>query len=140
MGFDVGAQYASPHLRLGGATRFFDPTLRVAAGAASYSLGAEYCSPGFDAWGSRATFLLRYGVTALRGESAQHLLTAGIALGSSLAVDAGVSGERAGGDAVWRSRLALAVGSGRFRIQIGRDGGVNGFGATYRFGLTAVFK
>ena len=140
LGVDFGAQYATTHFRLGGATRFFDPTLRVAAGAASYNLGAEYRSSPFDAWGARARVLLRYGVTASRGESAEHLMSAGVALGETLALDAGASAERASGDAVLRSRLAIAIGSGPFRIQIGRDGGVNGFGATYRFGLTGSFR
>ncbi len=140
LGVDVGARYATTHFRLGGTTRFFDPTLRVAAGAASYNLGAEYRSSPFDAWGARARVLLRYGVTASRGESAEHLVTAGVVLGEALALDAGASAEESSGDAVLRSRLAIAIGSGPFRIQIGRDGGVNGFGATYRFGLTATFR
>ncbi|MFI5280516.1 MAG: hypothetical protein ACHQU1_08480 [Gemmatimonadales bacterium] len=139
LGVDLGALFARGHFRLGGATRFFDPTLRVAAGAASYNLGAEYRSSPFDAWGARARVLLRYGLTASRGESAEHLVTAGVALGEMLALDAGASAEQASGDSVLRSRLAVAIGSGPFRIQIGRDGGVNGFGATYRFGLTGMF-
>jgi hypothetical protein len=140
LGVDFGAQYATAHFRLGGATRFFDPTLRVAAGAASYNLGAEYRSSLFDAWGSRARVLVRYGLTAERGESVEHLVSAGVALGEMLALDAGASAEQASGDSVLRSRLAIAIGSGPFRIQIGRDGGVNGFGATYRFGLTGTFQ
>jgi len=84
--------------------------------------------------------MVRYGLTAQKGESAEHLLTGGIALGESLALDAGASLEHASGDTVVRSRLALAFGSGPFRFQIGRDGGVNGFGATYRFGLTGSFR
>jgi hypothetical protein len=140
LGVDVGARYSTAHVRLGGTTRFFDPTLRAAAGAASYNLGAEYRSSRFDAWGARARVLLRYGVTASRGESAEQLVTAGVALGETLALDAGASAEQASGDAVLRSRLAIALGSGPFRIQIGRDGGVNGFGPTYRFGLTGTFQ
>lgn len=139
LGVDFGARYSAGHFRLGGATRFFDPTLRVAAGAASYNLGAEYASSPFDAWGARAQLLFRYGITASRGESAEHLVTAGVAVGQ-LALDAGASAERTSGDAVLRSRLAVAIGSSPFRIQIGRDGGVNGFGATYRFGLTGSFQ
>lgn len=139
-GLDFGAQYASRHLRLGAATWFFDPTFGASAGAASYNVGAEYRSAAFSAWGTPATVLLRYGLTAARGESAQHLLTGGVTLGGALALDAGASRERASDDGVWRSRLGVAVGSGAFRIQIARDGGVNEFGATYRFGLTAVFK
>jgi hypothetical protein len=140
LGVDFGARYATTHFALGGATRFFDPTLRAAAGAASYNLGAQYSSSPFDAWGARARVLLRYGLTASRGESVEHLVTAGVAMGEALALDAGASAEKASGDAVLRSRLAIAIGSGPFRIQIGRDGGVNGFGATYRFGLTGSFQ
>jgi hypothetical protein len=140
LGVDFGAQYLTEHFTLGAATRFFDPTLRVAAGAASYNLGAVYSSSPFDAWGAQARVLLRYGLTSSRGESAEHLVTAGVALGETLALDAGASVEQASGDQVVRSRLAIAIGSGPFRIQIGRDGGVNGFGATYRFGLTGSFQ
>ncbi|MFI5208163.1 MAG: hypothetical protein ACHQU8_04070 [Gemmatimonadales bacterium] len=139
LGVDFGAQYATTHFRLGGATRFFDPTLRAAGDAASYNLGAEYGSSPFDAWGAHARVLLRYGLTTAPDENVEHLLTAGIAVGD-LALDAGASAENASGDSVLRSRLALAIGSGPFRIQIGRDGGVNGFGATYRFGLTGTFQ
>jgi hypothetical protein len=140
VGVDLGARYSDEHFQLGGATRFFDPTLRTAAGAASYNLGAEYRSSPFDAWGARARLLLRYGLTAARGESAEQLMTAGLELGESLALDAGASAERASGDAVLRSRLGLTLGSGPFRFEIGRDGGVNGFGADYRFGLTGMFR
>ena len=141
MGIDFGAQIqTSEHVRLGLATRFFDPTLRTASGAASYSLGAEYKTSAFDAWGSSAVFVMRYGLTAVRGESAQQLFTIGLALGTALALDGGFAVERASGDQEVRSRLAVTFGSGSFRAQIGRDGGVNDFGAAYRFGLTAAFR
>ena len=42
--------------------------------------------------------------------------------------------------ALWRSRLGLALTAGRYRVYLGRDGGVNDFGATYRFGLTAAMR
>ena len=139
-GLDAGAIYTTPHLRLGAATRFFDPHFGASEGAASYNAGAEYRSTPFDAWGTRALLLARYGITAQRGEAAQHLLGAGLALGTSFALDAGAAHESTDGSAVWRSRLAFAVGSGAFHFQIGRDGGVNGFGATYRLALTAAFR
>ncbi len=140
-GFDVGAQYAGiPHLRIGVATRFFDPTFSSSGDAASYSAGAEFRTGSFDAGGARGTLALRYGVTAAPDEGAQHLFSAGIALGTALTLDLGTAREAIASDTVWRTLLGIGIGMGRYVVRIGRDGGVNGFGATYRFGLTAVFK
>ena len=58
----------------------------------------------------------------------------------SLSLDVGASREATSSDAVWRSLLGLGIGAGRYVVRIGRDGGAHGLGATYRFGLTAVFK
>jgi len=139
-GLDVGAQLAgSPHLRLGVTTHFFDPGFSSASQAANYSVGAEVRTGGFQLWGSRSTALMRYGLTAGHGDT-QHLLSAGLTLGTSLYLDGGAARENIATDVVWRSRLSLGIGAGRYTVRIARDGGVNDFGATYRFGLTAVFR
>jgi hypothetical protein len=44
-----------------------------------------------------------------------------------------------GTDAIWRSRMGLGLGVGRYQVTISRDGGVNGFGPTWAFALTALF-
>ncbi len=140
LGLDVGVLHdALPHLRLGAATRLFDPTLGGGAEGASYAAGAELHGGRLAAWGALATFRARYGVTVLHGEGAQHLVSGGVELSRALAVDAGAARESRSGEAVWRSRFALGLAAGRYGIQVARDGGVNDFGATYRFSLTADF-
>lgn len=139
-GADLGVQYAGlSHLRFGASTHYFDPSFTSGSRAASYNLGAEYRSSAFEAWGARSTALVRWGLTAAHGDT-QQLISAGLTLGPSLSLDVGAAQERTATDAVWRSRLGLGVGAGRYLVRIGRDGGVNDFGATYRFGLTAVFQ
>ncbi|MEK6609907.1 MAG: hypothetical protein AABZ35_03190 [Gemmatimonadota bacterium] len=141
VGLDVGVVYSiMPGFRLGVTTRFWDPTLGRAEKASSYALGGEYRTPGFPMWGTEAAFVARYGATLLHGESPQHLISGGLALGNALELDAGTAYEEAAGESVWRGRFGLTVGAGRYRIVVARDGGVNGFGATYRFGLAASFR
>ena len=139
-GVDVGAQLDLPHLRLGATTRFFDPTFSPSNDAASYNAGAEVRTSAIDAWGAPAVLAFRYGVTGAPDDGVAHLLSAGVALGSSLSLDLGLLREITTSDAVWRSLLGVGIGAGRYVVRIGRDGGAHGFGATYRFGLTAVFK
>jgi hypothetical protein len=140
-GVDVGAQLVgAPHVRLGVTTHFFDPAFGSASQAASYSLGGEYRSGAFQAWGAPSTAVLRYGLTVAHGDDTQQLLSAGLTFGTSLFLDLGAARENIATDVVWRSRLGLGIGAGRYTVRIARDGGVNDFGATYRFGLTAVFK
>jgi hypothetical protein len=74
-------------------------------------------------------------VTWAHGEGAQHLLSAGVDLAGVVTLDAGAAREETAGTAVWRTRLGVALDVGRYRVYLGRDGGVNDFGATYRFGL-----
>jgi hypothetical protein len=139
-GMDLGAQYQGRHLRLGASTRFFDPTFSSSRDAASYNAGAEYRTGTIDGWGAPMTLAIRYGITAAPDDGVAHLVSAGVALGGSLMLDGGVSREVTPSDKVWRSLLGLGIAAGRYVVRIGRDGGTNGFGATYRFGLTAVFK
>ncbi len=141
IGLDVGLIYrAHRRLRIGGATRFLDPLLGHGEEGTSYQAGLEYSTPPFAAWGANVALLARYGATVHHGESAQHLLTGGLAFGRALALDLGAAHEAVGAESVWRSRAAVALGAGRYRVQVGRDGGVHEFGATYRFSLTAEFR
>jgi len=137
---DVGAVYAARHLRLGAATHFFDPSSASAESGASYSVGVEYRTSGGTLWGAPATAALRYGLGLAHGEGAAHLVTAGLALAGIFELDAGAARENVAGAGVWRSRIGAAVSAGRYRVYIGRDGGVDGFGATYRFGLAATLS
>ncbi len=140
-GMDVGILYDGlRRVRLGASTRFWDPTFGAAEEAASYSLGGEYRAPGFPMWGADATILVRYGLTLQHGESAQQLLTGGLVLDDAIELDVGMAHEQAGDEPVVRSRFGLGIGAGRYRIVVARDSGVNGFGATYRFGLAATFR
>lgn len=140
-GLDVGVVFSGiPGIRVGLTTRFWDPTLGASEEASSYSLGGEYRTPWFPMWGTSGSFIARYGLTLLHGESPQQLLSGGLALGNAIEVDAGAAYEEIGDDPLWRSRLGLGVGAGRYRIVVARDGGVNGFGATYRFGLAAWLR
>ena len=135
---DAGVAYAGRHLRLGATTHFFDPSSSSAFSGASYSLGAEYSASVADLWGTPALFAVRYGLGLAHGEDAAHLVTAGLTLAGLLELDAGAAREGTAGTGVWRSRVGATVTAGRYRVYIGRDGGVNGFEATYRFGLAAT--
>lgn len=134
---DLGAVYAVGHLRLGVATRFFDPSSGSAESGATYSFGGQWRTAEGTLWGGPARASLSYGLGLAHGEQASHLLTAGVVLARTLELQAGAAREDVAGEAVWRSRVGAAVSSGRYRVYLGRDGGVNGFGATYRFGLSA---
>ncbi len=134
---DLGAAYTVGRVTIGAATRFFDPSSSSAESGASYSLGAEVRSSEGTLWGAPAEASLRYGLGLAHGEEASHLVTAGVVLARVFEFDAGAARESVAGSAVWRSRVGAAVSAGRYRVYVGRDGGVNGFGATYRFGLSA---
>ena len=140
LGVDFGARYTLARVTLGFATRFLDPTFRQAEEAASYSLAGAYRTAASPMWGTVVSLALRYGATWTHGEGVQHLLSGGVQLGEGSELDVGAARETQAGMAVWRSRLGLAVGVGRYRVYLGRDGGVNDFGATYRFGLTAGMR
>lgn len=137
---DAGVAYAGRHVRLGAATHFFDPSSSSAESGASYSLGAEYRTAETSLWGAPAAFAVRYGLGMAHGEEASHLATAGLTLAGLFELDAGAAREATAGTAVWRSRIGAAVTAGRYRVYLGRDGGVNGFDATYRFGLAATIR
>jgi len=138
VGLDVGLRYSGPsRLSLGLATRFFDPALRASEGAASYSAAIGYRTAEGQAWGTTADIRFWYGAGWAHGEGMQHLLTVGLNLGDVAEVDVGAAREETAGIEVWRSRLGILLQVGAYRVYLGRDGGVNGFGATYRFGLAA---
>jgi hypothetical protein len=138
MGLDLGLRYAgSSRLSFGVATRFFDPTLRAGESAASYSAAVSFRTAEGQAWGTTADLRFWYGAGWAHGEGMQHLLSVGLALGGLAELDIGAAREQTAGIEVWRSRLGISLDVGRYRVYLGRDGGVNGFGATYRFGLAA---
>lgn len=140
-GLDVGIRYTDPtRVTIAFATRFFDPTFRQAEQAASYSLAGSYQTTPSAMWGTSSVVILRYGATWTHGEGVQHLLSGGLSLGEIAELDIGAAREVEAAVAVWRSRLGLALSAGRYRVYLGRDGGVNDFGATYRFGLTAAMR
>jgi hypothetical protein len=138
LGLDLGLRYAgSSHFSFGVATRFFDPLLRASESAASYSAAVCYSTAEGQAWGTTADLRFWYGAGWAHGEGMEHQLSAGLALGGIAEIDVGAAREETAGIEVWRSRLGVALNVGRYRVYLGRDGGVNGFGASYRFGLAA---
>lgn len=139
-GVDVGVRYEGfERLRLGFATQFFDPSFGESARGSVYSMGSEYAFSPWDAWGAGAQLSLRYGLVLQSGERAQQLLIGGLVVGR-LGVDWGVAHENAFGRGLWRSRFGINLGAGGYRVDIGRDGGANDFGATWRFGVTGDFR
>jgi hypothetical protein len=91
-------------------------------------------------WGTSGDVVFRYGATLAHGQGTAHLLSAGLALGGVAELDAGAAREVVADLTVWRSRFGLMLLAGSYRIYMGRDGGINGFGATYRFGLTLALQ
>lgn len=140
MAADVGAECTTRHWRIGVATRFFDPTSDPSTSGAAYNVAGEVRTSSLTVWGAPAIAQLRYGLGLAAGEGPAHLFSAGVSLGGALDLDAGAARESVAGTAVWRSRFGAALTAGRYHVYIGRDGGVNGFGPTYRFGLAAVVR
>lgn len=136
---DVGAVYARPRYRFGVATHFFAPRTATSAPGASILFGGEARTAERELWGAPGTLRVRYGATVTDGEGVAHLVSAGLALAGAFEFDVGAAREEVAGEALWRSRAGAAVTAGRYRVYVGRDGGANGFGATYRFGLAAFF-
>ena len=137
---DIGAACTTPHVRVGVATRFFDPTAGPSASGASFDVASEVRTSTVTVWGAPFVAQARYGLGLAGGEGPEHLVTAGVSIGGAFDLDAGAARETVAGTAVWRSRFGAALTAGRYHVYVGRDGGVNGFGPTYRFGLAAVVK
>jgi len=138
LGLDFGLRYTTPsRLSFGVATRFFDPLLHASEGAASYSAAASWQTAERRAWGTTLELRFWYGALWEHGEGMQHQLAAGLAMGGVAEVDVGAAREQTAGIEVWRSRLGISLAVGRYRMYLSRDGGVNGFGASYRFGFVA---
>lgn len=138
MGVDFGVRYSdSSGVAVGFSTRFFDPTLRAAESAASYNAAASFRTADTPLWGTTGTLSLWYGVTWSHGEGMQQLFSAGLALGGVAELDMGAAREETADVEVWRSRLGVSLDVGRYKVYLGRDGGVNAFGSTFRFGLAA---
>jgi hypothetical protein len=141
LGVDVGAKFEpNDHLRFGASTHFLEPAFADPSDAATYSFGAEARSSAFKAWNTTARLALRVGLQAARANEEAVLVTGGLWLGPSFALDYGAEHESTNVESVWRSRLGVAITAKQFTARIARDGGVHGFGATYSFGMTAVFR
>jgi len=141
IGVDAGVRYTTrSRFTFAAATRFFDPSLPRSQTGTTYNLAASYESRPVPMWGATGTIAVRYGATFSAGEGVQHLLSAGLGLNHVMQLDVGTSRETTAGTSVWRSRFGLALTAGRYRVYLGRDGGVNGFGASYRFGLAAGLR
>jgi hypothetical protein len=141
MSLDAGVLFTGvPGARLGLATRFFDPRFAAGEPGASYAAGAEYATPPLGPGTLAPRLRARYGLTLQRGDGPAHHLSAGVAAGRVLALDLGAARESLAGEGLWRSRAQLVLGTGRYLVGVGRDGGTNGFGATYRFSLTVEFR
>ncbi len=138
LGVDLGIRYTdSTRFSFGLATRFFDPSLRAAETAASYSAAASWRTAETPLWGTTAVLAFWYGAGWSHGEGMQHLISAGAIFGRVAELDLGMAREETAGFPVWRSRMGVSLDVGHYRVYLGRDGGVNSFGATYRFGLAA---
>jgi hypothetical protein len=141
LGLDVGITHSGvPRTRLAFATRFLDPLLRDDLSGTTAQAAAEVLAYGFEAGGSPASAFARYAVTVQHGESAQHLLGGSLNFSRILSLEAAAVRESVSGTSLWRSRFALGLGAARYRVEVGRDGGANDFGATWRFSLTAEFR
>jgi hypothetical protein len=138
---DLGVQArVSPYVRIGAATQFLDPSFGSGNQGAVLSLGAEARSSPRPAWGSTVTAGLRYGMTILHGEAPQHLVVLTGTAAGVVEADLGAARESTPSQTVWRSRLGVGVTAGRYRVRFGHDGGVNGFGGTWRFSLTVDLR
>jgi hypothetical protein len=141
LGVDVGAKFEpNGHLLFGATTHFLEPAFADPSDAASYSFGAEARSSAFKAWGTTGRLAFRVGLQTARANEDALLITGGLTLGPSFALDYGAEYQSTNVESVWRSRLGVGITAKQFTARIARDGGVHGFGATYSFGMTATFR
>ena len=97
--------------------------------------GAQYAIREAPIWGTRARITARYGLTVHRNTDVDHAVGLGLLLDDQLAVDGSWARETAFGNSQWRPELAVAFRVGHYTIAVGRGGGINGLGPTYRVGL-----
>jgi hypothetical protein len=75
---DVGAECTSAHLRIGAATRFFDPTAARHASGSSLSVAGEARTSPATVWGAPTVAKLRYGLGLAAGEGPEHFVSTGV--------------------------------------------------------------
>jgi hypothetical protein len=100
-------------------------------GAAEIRLGTS------RVWGAPAVLSGRYGVDIHATGGIEQGVSAGVAFGDRLRVDAGFQREVAYDLAAWRFAMGLAFRAGRYLIAASRGSGINDVGAAYRIGLSA---
>jgi hypothetical protein len=102
--------------------------------------GAQYAVREAPIWGTRARLTARYGLTLHRHTNVDHTVGAGLLLDDQFSVDAEWARETTYGNSEWRPGLAVAFRVGHYTIAVGRGGGLNGLGPTYRVSLEAGAK
>jgi hypothetical protein len=88
-------------------------------------------------WGANAHLAARYGVTVHRSSDVDHEVGLGLVLDDQFSVDGAWARETAFGNSEWRPELAVSFRVGHYTIAVGRGGGLNGVGPTYRVSLDA---
>jgi hypothetical protein len=134
---DIGARHAfSDALTLAAATHAFS-RLTTSDPAQDVYAGADLRVWRGPLWGSRGTLHGRYGVSTAHGFPTDHLIGAGLELGTQFAADIVAAREGSYGDAAWRVVAGVRVAVERYRVSFARDAGVNDVGAAYRVGIEA---
>jgi len=136
---DLGVRYQPfPWLTLAGASRFQPPDFE-ADDATRYSAGVAVNPVRRQLWGAPASLLIRYGLTARKNGSAEHILGTGFEFDERLRIDASGARETGPAGADWRLVVALSIRTGRYDILAARGSGLRGIGANYRVGLEVNF-
>jgi hypothetical protein len=99
--------------------------------------GAQYAIREAPIWGARARVTARYGITLRQHTDADHTVGLGLVLDDQFSVDGAWARETAFGVSQWRPEVAVAFRVGHYTVAVGRGGGLNGLGPTYRIGLDA---
>lgn len=132
---DVGAS-ARPNsrVRVAAASQFLPADLSHRR-TERYYAGGECQVFTVSAWGTPATFTVRYGAAIRDRRDLEHSFGAGFELGPGITLDSGLQREASLGHAAWRFVLAVGVRAGRYSVLAARGGGIQGLGANYRVGL-----
>lgn len=136
---DFGARYGvSSRLELAAATHFL-PLEFSDKETTDYYAGLEYAAiQGLTVSRVGAEVLFRYGLTYAAAERLEHMVGAGLALGSHFRLDASMVREAGYVTGGWRPAVAVSVRVGRYQLGMARSNGLNDLGATYRVGLDAT--
>jgi hypothetical protein len=137
MTFDVGVRLDDlGPFRLAAATHFAAPGFEERP-TTDYYGAAEVRFGTSRVWGGPAVVSARYGVDIRATGGIEQAVSAGVAFGDRLRVDAGFQREVAYDLASWRFAMGLAFRAGRYLIAASRGSGLNDVGAAYRIGLSA---